>query len=66
MNHPDGYTEEEKAMLREAAEWFVRVHDDASLEDFAAWQAWLDRSEAHREAFRRIEEAWELAGQLPR
>jgi len=53
-------------MLREAAEWFVRVHDDASLEDIAGWQAWLDQSEGHREAFRRIEEAWELEGKIRR
>jgi transmembrane sensor len=53
-------------LLREAAEWFELVHrDDARTEDLARWQAWLTGSDEHRTAFRKVEDLWHAAGQLP-
>lgn len=47
----------------EARNWFVRLlDDDISAEELAAWQAWLARSPAHREASDRVAEAWAVGG----
>jgi transmembrane sensor len=54
------------ALLREAAEWFELVHrDDARTEDLARWQAWLAGGDHRRQAFRKVEDLWHTAGQLP-
>ncbi len=50
-------------VAQEAREWFVRLlDDDISAEELAAWQAWLARSPAHREASDRVAESWAAAG----
>jgi transmembrane sensor len=57
----------DEALLREAAEWFELVHrDDPRTEDLARWQSWLAGSDERRQAFRRVEQLWHTAGQLPR
>ena len=44
------------AALRQAAEWFAVLHDDAAGEDQRRrWQAWLDADAEHRLAWARVE-----------
>lgn len=51
--------------LREAAQWLERVNaTESTTEDFADWQAWLEQSSTHREAFTLVEEIWSAAGAL--
>src|SRR5258708_7955265 len=52
-------------LTREAAEWFVRVHDEAvTTEEFNDWQRWLAHSAPHRQAFQTVEDFWQDAGQI--
>lgn len=45
------------AVLAEAADWFARLRDGrADHRDHSAWQAWLLAAEAHRIAWRQVEE----------
>lgn len=59
---PDGPSPVPRELLAEAAVWVARLHGpDRSRkmeQDFLAWQ---DRSEAHRRAFERCTDGWELA-----
>jgi transmembrane sensor len=57
-SHPDvPYTE---AQRREAAEWFVVIHDenDPNADTLQAWLRWLDVDECHRKAFEAVAQAW--------
>lgn len=55
----------EEMPLREAADWFVRIHaEEAGTEDFAAWQQWLAEDPRHRRAFQQVEDFWEEAGKV--
>jgi len=51
------YTE---AQRREAAEWFVAIHDegDPNAETLQAWLRWLERDEGNRLAFESVARAW--------
>ncbi|NJO12903.1 MAG: FecR/PupR family sigma factor regulator [Gammaproteobacteria bacterium] len=50
-------------VLREAADWFERVHAESVSEDeLAAWQHWLTASAAHRRAFAEVERFWNASG----
>lgn len=51
MNPPSDH-----ALLREAAEWFATLHDEAAGEDERRrWQGWLAASPAHASAWQRVE-----------
>jgi transmembrane sensor len=54
------YTEEQS---RQAAEWFVIIHDasDPSAETLQAWSRWLAAAPAHRAAFEAVAQAYHLA-----
>ncbi len=48
----------------EARDWLVRLQDEeVSPDELALWQAWLARSPAHRAAFDRAADAWDLGGE---
>lgn len=50
----------------EALDWFVRQgRADFTAPEQAALQAWLDASEAHRQAFAQWQAPWQAAGRLP-
>jgi ferric-dicitrate binding protein FerR (iron transport regulator) len=53
---------ENEATVRAAAQWFERLHEDASVDNLLAWHRWLDACARHRSAFRSLEDAWALAG----
>lgn len=45
--------------ISEAAEWFIKLQDDDLSEaDYLAWQDWLARSPANKDAFARAEDCW--------
>lgn len=57
----------EQAPREQAMEWLLRLEgapDDADLR--AAFDAWLEESDAHRDAFRVVGHTWERLGGLPR
>lgn len=57
-SHPNvPYTE---AQRREAAEWFVVIHDenDPNADTLQAWLRWLDVDERNRKAFEAVAQAW--------
>jgi len=55
------------ALLREAANWFTRIHDEAATtEDFLAWQQWLAGSARNLLAFREVEDLWRDVGDIAR
>ena len=41
-----------------AVDWFVRLQDDAGLEDWTAFQAWLEADPAHAAAYDAVEALW--------
>jgi transmembrane sensor len=41
-----------------AADWFVRLQGDAALEDWTAFQAWLEADPAHAAAYDAVEALW--------
>ncbi len=48
-----------------AAEWFARLQDeDATAQDFQEWQRWLNAEPEHHRAYRDIEHAWRLIGDV--
>jgi transmembrane sensor len=50
---------EQNGVLREAARWCLELSSgDIPSERIAHWQQWLAESEAHREAFDRIQSTW--------
>lgn len=47
---------EQLAVLQEAAEWFAQLRSGHAADaEHRRWQAWLDASAAHRDAWRRVE-----------
>ena len=45
--------------MKEAAEWFIRLHDDNLSEaEYLEWQEWLAKSPANKKAFSRAEDCW--------
>jgi len=53
---------ENDPLLHEAAEWFIELRSDGvSVDRIAEWQHWLSISNAHREAFQRVESFWRLS-----
>lgn len=49
----------------EAAVWLARLHaDDRDRADEGGFRTWLNESDAHRGAFRKVTDAWELVGGL--
>lgn len=53
-----------RAVLRsEAAHWYnERLAGDMTLEDEYRFRDWINRSEAHRDAYRTLDRAWAIAG----
>lgn len=48
--------EHEKALLREAAAWYVQLHgDDAGEREQAAWQAWHARGQGQQAAWQKVQ-----------
>ncbi|MBO9697328.1 MAG: FecR domain-containing protein [Sphingopyxis sp.] len=54
------------ALRSEAAQWFnLGRSGDMTLDDEHRFHEWLDRSDTHRDAYRRVERAWMIAGTIP-
>lgn len=54
------------ALRSEAAQWFnLERSGDMTLDDEHRFHDWLDRSDAHRDAYRLVERAWMIAGTIP-
>lgn len=59
-------TPDSERLRSEALDWFVRQgHADFTAQEQAALQAWLDASEAHRQAFEQWQAPWQAAGRMP-
>ena len=55
------------ALRSEAAHWFnLRRSGDMTIADEDRFHEWLDRSDAHRDAYRRVTRAWAVAGAIAR
>ena len=53
-------------LAEEATAWFVRMSsDDVSADDHRAFDAWIDHSPAHREAYADAEALWGELGSIP-
>lgn len=48
-----------------ASDWFARLQDDAGLEDWTAFQAWLEADPAHAAAYDAVEALWVELEDLP-
>lgn len=48
-----------------ASDWFARLQGDAGLEDWTAFQAWLEADPAHAAAYDRVEALWVELEDLP-
>jgi len=48
-----------------AADWFAKLQDDAALEDWTAFQAWLEADPAHAAAYEAVEAVWLDLEDLP-
>jgi transmembrane sensor len=62
-DHPQ---QQQERLLEEAMDWLMRLNDaptDAAL--IAAWDDWLQASEAHAEAWARICRTWAALGEMP-
>ena len=58
------FTDEER-IAAEAVDWFLQVeHDDAPLEAVRSWQQWLERSEAHRNAYETVRQTWQALDRI--
>lgn len=58
---------ENDPVLRQATEWALEMWDTrAPVERVAQWQIWLAADERHREAFARVEELMNAAGNIRR
>ena len=54
------------ALRSEAAQWFnLERSGDMTVDDEHRFHAWLDQSDAHRDAYRLVERAWMIAGTIP-
>ncbi len=59
MSRPIDAGAEQGAVLREAAQWSLELSSgELSPRRIAQWQRWLAASDAHREAFDRIQSTW--------
>ncbi len=48
-----------------AADWFARLQEDDSNErDLQEWQQWLNAAPEHGQAYREVEQAWRLIGEV--
>lgn len=57
--------EEDSTIADQAAEWFARLQEDeATEEEFREWQRWLNAAPEHAQAYREIERAWRLIGEV--
>jgi len=60
------FANERDLLIEEAMEWLLRLEEsplDGRLKQ--EFQAWLDRDEAHREAYRSVRLTWSALGKLP-
>lgn len=48
-----------------AADWFAKLQGDAALEDWTAFQAWLEADPAHAAAYETVEAVWLDLEDLP-
>ena len=48
-----------------AADWFLRLQGDAALEDWTAFQSWLETDPAHAAAYDAVEALWVELEDLP-
>ncbi|MBO9560892.1 MAG: FecR domain-containing protein [Caulobacter sp.] len=48
-----------------ASDWFARLQGDAGLEDWTAFQAWLEADPAHAAAYDAVEALWVELEELP-
>lgn len=48
-----------------ASDWFARLQGDAALEDWTAFQAWLEADQAHADAYATVEAVWLDLEDLP-
>src|SRR4051794_40529513 len=49
-----------------AAEWFLRLQDpEVTIDETLAWQAWVNESPRHAEAFARLEEMAQVLRSVP-
>lgn len=56
--HPD-------PIQQAAADWFAKLQGDAALEDWTAFQAWLEADPAHADAYAAVEALWLDLEDLP-
>ena len=66
MSVTDHPQQQQERLLEEAMDWLMRLNDaptDAAL--IAAWDDWLQASEAHTEAWARICRTWAALGEMP-
>lgn len=50
-----------------AADWFARLQEEEVAEqDFQEWQRWLSAAPEHQRAYRNMENAWRLIGEVKR
>lgn len=55
-----------KAILAEAVDWYVRLHDsNVSAESQARWQTWLDADPRHAQAWARLEQLQQSFTKMP-
>jgi len=52
-------------MRQAAADWFAKLQGDAALEDWTAFQAWLEADPAHAAAYEAVEAVWLDLEDLP-
>ena len=53
-------------LFEEATTWFMRVRAaEATPEDVAAWLQWVEADGAHRLAFDRVLQTWDVTGAVP-
>jgi len=58
--------QQERLRVREAADWFARMHGPDAAQNEAAFLAWIAESENHRDAYSRVSEAFSLGKNLTR
>ena len=62
-----GFFPKSRARIRrEASDWVIRLAEEASAEDHAAFRRWRDADPRHAEAYDRVAAIWNQAGQLSR
>jgi len=53
------------AVLEQAAEWMMRLHEDASVAVHQQWRHWHDAHPDHTRAWQRAEQLMTLTAQVP-